>query len=68
MEIQKSHKVAAISMINRKLQNIWDAMHLSTLYTVIVLLGHEVSVSIPEIAKEVSRRLGIDNGLLSPLS
>jgi len=47
MEIQQSLKAAAISMINCKLQNIWDAMQLSTLYTVIVLLGHEVSISIP---------------------
>ncbi|CAF9939226.1 hypothetical protein IMSHALPRED_001260 [Imshaugia aleurites] len=41
-EVQ-SHKVASISLINRKLQNVLDATQLSTILTVVTLLGSELA-------------------------
>lgn len=36
---QQSHKTVAASLINRKLHGAWDASQLSTIYTIMVLVG-----------------------------
>lgn len=42
-----SHKVASINLINRKLRNVSDATQLSTILTVVTLIGYEVSTPSP---------------------
>ena len=41
--VMQAHKTASISLINQRLQSISDAVRLSTIFTIVMLLGLEVS-------------------------
>ena len=41
--VMQSHKVTSIGLINRKLESVVDATQLSTVFTIVMLLGIEVS-------------------------
>lgn len=48
-----SHKVASINLINRKLRNVSDATQLSTILTVVTLIGYELAVDEDSDATQV---------------